>query len=140
MHFRQIEFFPRGQKQRCQGHAALLILACLGLATLLEPIHALGQRPLGTDVSHYQLTINWTTVKNGGMTFAWAKATESTGYTDPYFTINENGARGVGIPIGGYHFARPSQNPNLTGANSADSEAAHYWSVVSNYVNADGLS
>jgi len=44
------------------------------------------------------------------------------------------------IPIGAYHFARPSQNPSITGANSADSEAAHYWSVVSNYVNADGLS
>src|SRR5262245_45744056 len=116
------------------------------LVTVLLVLTALGhspawaQRPLGTDVSHYQGTINWTTVKNAGITFAWAKATESTGYTDPYFTINQNNARAVGIPIGAYHFARPSSNPNLTGANSADSEAAHYWAVVSSYVNADGLS
>src|SRR5207249_10081592 len=53
---------------------------------------------------------------------------------------NQNDARAVGIPIGAYHFARPSANPNITGTNSADSEAAYYWSVVSNYVNADGLS
>ena len=112
----------------------------LALTTMAAPFRAVAQRPLGTDVSHYQGNINWTTVKNGGMTFAWAKATESTGYTDPYFVINQNNARAVGIPIGGYHFARPSDNPNITGANSADSEAAHYWAVVSNYVNADGLS
>ncbi|HXU76504.1 MAG TPA: GH25 family lysozyme [Methylomirabilota bacterium] len=115
-------------------------MAAAGLATLLGVNPALAQRPLGTDVSHYQGSINWTTVKNGGMKFAWTKATESTGYTDPYFVINQNNARAVGIPIGGYHFARPSSNPNITGANSAESEAAYYWSVVGNYVNADGLS
>lgn len=112
----------------------LALVFGLGVGSL----HA--QRPLGTDVSHYQGTINWSTVKSGGITFAWAKATEGTGYTDPTFTINQNNARAVGIPIGAYHFARPSANPNLTGANSADSEAAHFWSVVSSYVNADGLS
>src|SRR5580765_2778888 len=116
-------------------------ILCLLIAILLLPSpRSLAQRPLGTDVSHYQGTINWTTVKNGGMKFAWTKATESTGYTDPYFTINQNNARAVGIPIGAYHFARPSSNPNITGPNSADSEAAHYWAVVGNYVNADGLS
>jgi GH25 family lysozyme M1 (1,4-beta-N-acetylmuramidase) len=118
------------------------MLAGLGLITNLGCNPALAQRPLGTDVSHYQGTINWTTVKNGGMTFAWAKATEGAGSSlnDAYFTINQNNARAVGIPIGAYHFARPSQNPNITGASSADTEAAHYWGVVSNYVNADGLS
>src|SRR5436190_2651869 len=107
---------------------------------LFTETRAPAQRPLGTDVSHYQGTINWTTVKNGGMTFAWAKATESTGYVDPYYTNNIVNAKAVGIPIAGYHFARPSSNPNITGTNSADSEAAHYWNVVSNFVKVDGLS
>jgi GH25 family lysozyme M1 (1,4-beta-N-acetylmuramidase) len=139
MHFQAI---PLGARTELifRGRVGLLTRASLGLIIVLGVSRAEGQRPLGTDVSHYQGTINWTTVKNAGITFAWTKATESTGYTDPYFTINQNNARAVGIPIGAYHFARPSANPNLTGANSADSEAAHYWNVVSNYVNADGLS
>jgi hypothetical protein len=44
----------------------------------------------------------------------------------------------VGIFIGAYHFARPSVNTNLTGAKSADSEAAYFWSVTSNYVKGGG--
>jgi GH25 family lysozyme M1 (1,4-beta-N-acetylmuramidase) len=137
-----MSFHVTDGRSKCSwyGGRGVLILAVVALASELGTGRAVAQRPLGTDVSHYQGTINWTSVKNGGMTFAWAKATESTGYTDPYFVINQNNARAVGIPIGAYHFARPSSNPNLTGANSADSEAAHYWNVVSNYVNADGLS
>jgi GH25 family lysozyme M1 (1,4-beta-N-acetylmuramidase) len=96
------------------------------------------QRPLGTDVSGYQPSINWTTVKNAGVVFAWTKATEWTGYVNPYFTAQESGAKGVGIYIGAYHFARPSSNPNITGANSADSEAAYFWSTAGNYVTNGG--
>jgi GH25 family lysozyme M1 (1,4-beta-N-acetylmuramidase) len=104
----------------------------------LVTTNALAQRPLGTDVSGYQPSINWTTVQNAGVTFAWAKATEGTGYTNPDFVSQENGARGVGIYIGAYHFARPSSHPNITGVNSADSEAAYFWSVASNYVHNGG--
>ena len=77
-------------------------------------------------------------MKNAGIAFAWAKATEGVGSTDAYFTINEANAKAVGIPIGAYHFARPSAHPNITGANSADTEAAYYWGVVSNYVRYGG--
>ena len=99
---------------------------------------ALAQRPLGTDVSGYQPTINWPAVKNAGVAFAWAKATEGTGYVNPYFTAQEAGATGVGIYIGAYHFARPSYHPNVSGANSADSEAAYFWTTASNYVKYGG--
>ena len=115
-----------------------LLLVIVGLGITLDPSRALAQRPLGTDVSHYQGTISWTPVKNAGVTFAWAKATEGVGYTDAYFAINAANAKAVGIPIGAYHFARPSSHPNLTGANSADTEAAYFWGVVSNYVKAGG--
>ena len=98
----------------------------------------LAQRPLGTDVSHWQASINWPGVKDTGVTFAWAKATEGTYYTDPTFSANEDGAKGVGIYIGAYHFARPSANPNITGPNSADSEAAYFWSVAGNYIQNGG--
>jgi len=96
---------------------------------------ASAQRPLGTDVSHYQGPgINWSAVKAAGVSFAWAKATEGLTFTDANFAGNEANAKAAGVYIGAYHFARPSNHPNLTGANSAESEAAFFWSVVSNYV------
>jgi GH25 family lysozyme M1 (1,4-beta-N-acetylmuramidase) len=99
---------------------------------------AVAQRPLGTDVSAYQTNINWITVKNAGVVFAWAKATEGTYYTNPLFASQEAGAKGVGIYIGAYHYARPSIDTNITGALSADTEAASFWSVASNYVKDGG--
>lgn len=105
---------------------------------LLAVSPAQAQRPLGCDVSDYQTSINWNTVKSGGISFAWAKATEGTYYTNAYFKTQEAGASGVGIYIGAYHFARPSDDPNLTGAYSADSEAAIFWGVASNYVKYGG--
>ena len=97
-----------------------------------------GQRPLGCDVSGYQPNVNWTQVKNAGMTFCWSKATESTTYQNPYFASQQAGARNAGIYVGAYHFARPSVHPNITGANSADTEANFFWSVASNYIKGSG--
>jgi GH25 family lysozyme M1 (1,4-beta-N-acetylmuramidase) len=121
--------------RRCIKPAAAFLLL---FEILFGSARALAQRPLGTDVSGYQPTINWTSVKNAGVSFAWSKATEGTGYTNPYFTAQEAGASGVGIYIGAYHFARPSSHPNITGPNSADSEAAYFWSVASNFVKFGG--
>src|ERR1035437_4017968 len=96
------------------------------------------QRPLGTDVSHWQTSINWTTVKNSGVTFAWAKATQGATITDSMFTTHASGAKASGLYIGAYYYAQPSINMNLTGANSADSEAAFFWSMASNYIKGSG--
>lgn len=99
---------------------------------------AFAQRPLGTDVSGYQPVVSWMFAKNHGVAFGWAKATEGTGYVNPEYVEQITGARAVGIHIGSYHFARPSSHPNLTGANSAESEAQFFWSVASNYIKAGG--
>ena len=104
-----------------------------GILLFLVAATAQAQRPLGCDVSGYQTNVNWTTVKNGSVVFAWTKATEGTYYVNPYFTSQESGAKGVGIYIGAYHFARPSDDPNLTGSYSAQTEAAYFWSEVSSY-------
>ncbi|SPE54477.1 Glycoside hydrolase family 25 [Verrucomicrobia bacterium] len=103
-----------------------------------EPGSVLAQRPLGTDVSGYQPTINWPNVKSAGVSFAWSKATEGTYYMSPDFVSQVSGAKSVGIPIGAYHYARPSTDPNITGASSAQTEAAFFWAVVSNYVKNGG--
>lgn len=106
------------------------------MVTGLAP--AFAQRPLGTDVSNYQPNVNWTTVKNAGVTFAWSKATEGISYASPSFAGQQAGAKAAGIYIGAYHFARPSSHPNITGANSADTEANFFWSVASNYIKGAG--
>lgn len=105
---------------------------------VLGAVEVFAQRPLGTDVSNYQPGVNWTTVKNAGVTFAWTKATEGTYYTSPSFASQEAGATAAGIYIGAYHYARPSNDTNLTGAFSADSEAAYFWGVASNYFKGGG--
>ena len=96
---------------------------------------ALAQRPLGIDVSHYQGTIDWGSVKGSGVSFALAKATEGTTYTDPTFTLNAANARNAGVYFGAYHFARPDANLGLAGA---DNEAAFCWSVIKDYVQGGG--
>jgi GH25 family lysozyme M1 (1,4-beta-N-acetylmuramidase) len=63
--------------------------------------------PAGIDVSHYQGTINWTSVKSAGIQFAYIKATESTTYKDPTFNANYLNAYNAKVIRGAYHFARP---------------------------------
>src|SRR6478672_1023511 len=81
-----------------------LIALALSMGVAANYAHA---RPLGIDVSHYQGSVNWTSVKNAGRSFGWAKATEGTGTTDSTFTSNANNAKSAGVVIGGYHFAHP---------------------------------
>ena len=42
----------------------------------------------GPDVSHYQGTVNWASVKAAGVGFAIAKATEGSSYVDAQFKAN----------------------------------------------------
>jgi hypothetical protein len=61
----------------------------------------------GVDVSHYQGTINWASVRSAGIQFAYIKATEGTTYKDPMFNTDYLGAYNNGVIRGAYHFARP---------------------------------
>ena len=99
------------------------------LLRLSFPAHA--QRPLGIDVSHWQGTVNWTSVASDGIDFAWCKAAEDTGYVDAFYVRNQTNGVNNGVLMGGYHYARPDQNP---GAAGAAAEANHFWNVISNYV------
>lgn len=61
----------------------------------------------GIDVSHHQGKIDWPTVVNdGGVEFAYIKATEGVNHIDKNFKKNKQGARDAGIPVGFYHFFR----------------------------------
>ncbi len=113
----------------------VVFLICLAAS---QPQVAWGQRPLGIDVSSYQDTPNWTDVKTAGISFAWAKATEGTFYIDADFTYNEANAKAAGVYIGAYHFAHPDDDPNITGSDSADTEASYFWSEAGSYITSGG--
>ncbi len=92
---------------------------------------------MGLDVSSCQGgSIDWPTVKSSGISFTWTKATEGLTLNDADFTINEANARAAGVLIGAYHFAHPDTHVGLAGA---DAEAAHFWSIASNYISGTGV-
>src|ERR1043166_5094255 len=74
----------------------------LALALAFAPVSVMAQRPLGIDVSDYQGSINWTSVKGAGIAFAWTKATEGVGGLQAQFANNEANAKAAGEPIGAY--------------------------------------
>jgi lysozyme len=74
---------------------------------VIEP----NRQVLGIDVSNHNPSINWQTVKNAGVLFAFVKATEGATYQDPTFTRNWSAMKEVGIIRGAYHFFRPNRTP-----------------------------
>lgn len=82
------------------------ILLVAAIFTTLAPGPVWGQLVHGIDVSHWQGAIDWTAVKNSGIDFAFAKATDGAGVVDPKFIQNATGASGAGVYIGPYHFGR----------------------------------
>lgn len=70
----------------------------------------------GIDVSSYQGNLNWANIAPH-IDFSYAKATEGTYYTNPYFTNQYNGPYNQGLIRGAYHFGIPN---NSTGSVQAD--------------------
>ncbi|GAA4610829.1 lysozyme [Saccharopolyspora hordei] len=71
----------------------------------------------GMDVSSHQGNVDWQSWWNQGMKFAYVKATEGTGYTNPYFAQQYNGSYDVGMIRGAYHFALPDRSSGAAQAN-----------------------
>ena len=76
----------------------------------------------GIDVSHYQGSINWRSVKAAGTMFAFTKATEGDTDVDPDFLVNWNGIKDAGIVRGAYHFFDPNDD--------ALTQAEHFIATV----------
>src|SRR5690242_3560234 len=91
-----------------------------GLALLAAPLLIMA-RPVGVDVSNNDGGVNWTSIRGGGYTFAWAKATEGTTFHDSYYPGNMSNGKAAGVLMGAYDFARPA-------GNCPGSEANYFWS------------
>jgi lysozyme len=63
----------------------------------------------GIDVSHHNGEVKWDAVASAGILFAYAKASESTGFTDPRFAANWAGMKEAGLARGAYHFFHPAR-------------------------------
>jgi len=79
---------------------------------------------LGFDCSKYQSEINFTKVKNAGISFVIIKCTEGLTTIDPMFATNLTNAKQAGLKVGVYHFSRATDNQ------SAIAEAQHFISVI----------
>lgn len=101
---------------------ALLGLLLAGLAPV-SPARAAAPALTGPDVASYQhpsgAAINWSAVRSSGQAWAFVKATEATGYTNPYFAADWRGIAAAGLYRGAYHFARPNPS-NGTARAQAD--------------------
>ena len=88
---------------------------------------------LGIDVSHHQGDIDWGLVRGDMNEFAFVKATEGVGFSDPKFQANMDSGDDAGLFMGAYHFARPDLG------NTAAEEAQHFLGVAGDYVTAGFL-
>jgi lysozyme len=71
----------------------------------------------GIDVSGHQGNVDWPAQWNAGKRFVWTKATEGTGYRNPYFAQQYNGSYNQGFIRGAYHFALPDRSSGAAQAN-----------------------
>jgi lysozyme len=109
--------------------AALVLFLGATMAHANNTTHSL----LGVDVSSYQGSIGWGSVYGDGVRWAYAKATESTGYTDAYFSGNMNNGKANGVQMGAYHFAHPEST-------CPSAQVNHFWAVAGGKITADGKS
>jgi GH25 family lysozyme M1 (1,4-beta-N-acetylmuramidase) len=75
----------------------------------------------GIDVSSndhpHGATVDWAAQRRGGDEFAYVKATEGTGYNNPFYSQDYNGAKAAGLYVGGYAYGRPDKGNPVGQAN-----------------------
>lgn len=105
--------------------SVLLGLLVLAASALAGPVYAAPTYLAGIDVSHHNGTIDWTAVKNAGIRFAFAKATDGQTFVDDQYATNQAQADALALPFGAYHFAQPDPTPG-----DAILEADHFLAVA----------
>jgi GH25 family lysozyme M1 (1,4-beta-N-acetylmuramidase) len=94
-----------------------------GTASISEPLQQCPSQTVeGVDVFEGQGSIDWTLVKNAGVSFAMIKATQGTYNTQSTFSFNWSHAKSAGLSRSAYHFFDPTED--------GIAQAQHYLSVV----------
>ena len=124
---------PNQMKQQNKAVTKLSLSLVTAWAFAVSVEHAPANNLFGIAVSHYQGSINWSSVHSCGARYAFAKATEGVSYTDPNFGTYMNNGKGAGMQMGAYHFAHPANN-------CANAEADYFWSKAGGRITSDGKS
>jgi GH25 family lysozyme M1 (1,4-beta-N-acetylmuramidase) len=122
----------RGSRVALLRAAAAVVLAVTMTALGAGAAHA---NVRGPDVSSYEhdngQSMNWGALRwVGGASFAFIKATEGGGYSNPYFGADIAEARKHGLIRGAYHFARPSGGDNREITRNATAEAVQFGHAI----------
>ncbi len=78
---------------------------------------------VGIDISKYQGTVNFKSVRAAGVRYIFVRATEGNTYQDPDFKSNFASARANGLAVSAYHFYETNDAP--------DTQLENYTSLVS---------
>lgn len=124
---------PWRRTRRNSVPARLTAAAIFGSAASVAALVATDVIPVptwaipGVDIASHQhpggAAIDWQQVAASGQKFAFIKASESTWYTNPYFSSDSVKAQQAGVMPGSYHYARP-------GSGDPRAEARYYASVL----------
>lgn len=108
---------PWRRRARTTAPARITAAALIGSAATVAALVATDVIPVpswaldGIDVASHQhpgnAAIDWTAVKASGQDFAFIKASEGTGYINPYFADDSQKAQQAGVMPGSYHYAKP---------------------------------
>src|SRR6478736_7831897 len=112
------------------------IIAVVATLTTTFPSFAVDYQQ-GIDVSHFQGNIDWSAIRNVGIKFTFAKATEGVDFVDVNFHQYMSGAIAAGVPIGPYHFAR--LNSGETIPTDAIDEANDFVDAIQQYYSSPGM-
>jgi GH25 family lysozyme M1 (1,4-beta-N-acetylmuramidase) len=112
----------------------LIALGTIAVMTSFAPPICAQTYTAGIDVSHYQGSINWSSVAADGVKFAFMKATQGYGYTDPTLSTNLRNATASGVMVGFYHFTDFDLAP--TDPQDPIKQANHFLNVIKPYYNA----
>lgn len=108
--------------------AVATLILCFGV----EQASAQTRTP-GIDVSRYQGTINWTSVRNAGIRFAFAQATRGLTSPNANFVANMNNGKAAGVYMAAYHYAFPADS-------TPEVQADYFWNLAGPYIKADSKS
>ncbi|MBC3888364.1 hypothetical protein GH810_08580 [Acetobacterium paludosum] len=88
------------------GIGALILIACLiyGCTNLYNNDNGKNHYVRGVDLSAYQGVIDWKTLAEQNIDFAYIKATEGNDYVDTQFKTNWEASQKTDLKVGAYHF------------------------------------
>ncbi|OPJ60225.1 GH25 family lysozyme [Clostridium oryzae] len=88
-----------------KGTATITVTTVDGNMTATCKITVSNANIKGIDVSKWQGTIKWSSVKSAGIKFAMIRSSYGSSSVDPMFSTNYAGAKANGIAVGAYHYS-----------------------------------